>query len=110
MVNDNSNTPRLLPSNASLFELGQSKSATLTNFAVVADSLSTHGGAEEGERTDAESGSFGFASSASAEFASGLVKPCANPALPILPEVVGVKDCKVGIKLSWRSSMNENKR
>ena len=92
VVNNDSNTTSLLPSNTGLLELCEGKSTTLTNFAVVPDSLSTNSRAEKGERADAECGSFCFARGASAKLAPWLVEPGAHATLPILPEMVGVED------------------
>jgi hypothetical protein len=93
VINHNSNTSGLLPSNTSLLELRKSKSTAFTNFAVVADGLSTDGGAEEVERADAKGSSLGLAGCPSAELAAGLVEPGAHTALPVLPEMVGGEDC-----------------
>lgn len=94
MVHHDSDTTGLLLSNSSFLELSKGESTALTDLAVVANGLGTDGGAEEGERADTESSSLGLAGCASAELASWLVKPCANTALPVLPEVVGGEDCE----------------
>ena len=94
MVNNNSNTTSLLPSDTSLLELGESESTTLTDLAVVADGLATDGGTKEREGADTESGGLGLAGIASAQFTPWLVEPSANTALPVLAEVVSVEDCK----------------
>lgn len=93
MVNNNANSESLLPANSSLLQLSQCETTSLTEFAVVANGLSTDSGAEEGEGTNAECGSLGLAGVASAEFPSWLIEPGANATLPILAEVVGVEDC-----------------
>ena len=98
MVNNDTDTPRLLPSNAGLLELQEGESTTLTDFAVVANGLATDSGAEEVEGAHAEGGSLGLAGVASAELASGLVEPGADTALPVLPEVVGVEDCRLKLR------------
>lgn len=92
MIHDDTNTPSLLLSNTSLLELGEGESTALADFPVVSDGLSTDGGAEERERANTESGGLGFAGLATAELASGLVKPGANPELPVLAEMVLMKD------------------
>ncbi len=69
-----------------------SKSTALTNFTVVADGLAADGGAKKGERSNTQGRGLGLACITSTEFPSWLIKPGADPALPILPEVVVVKD------------------
>jgi len=92
VINNNSNTTGLFPSNSSLLEFSMSESTALANFAVVADGLGTDGWAEESEGTNAKGSGLSLARCASAELASRLVEPGADPALPVLPEVVGVED------------------
>ena len=93
MVDDDADTTRLLLSNTSLLELAQGEATALTDFPVVAHSLGADGGAEEGQRADAELRGFRLAGLAAAELAPGLVEPGADSALPVLAEVVGVEDC-----------------
>ena len=50
--------------------------------------MATDGGAQVAERADTEACSLFRARSASAQLASGLVKPGADAALPVLVEVV----------------------
>lgn len=95
MVNNNTDTTRLLLANTSLLQLGKGESPTLTNLAIVADSLGANGGAEEVERTDTESGSLDLASLATAELATWLVKPGADAGLPVLAEVILVENYSV---------------
>ena len=92
VVDDDADATRLLLANTGLLEFSQGETAALTDFAVVAHSLRTHGGAEEGEGADTERGGLGLASLATAELAAGLVEPGADTALPVLAEVVGVED------------------
>jgi hypothetical protein len=92
VVNDDPDTPRLFSTDACLFEFSEREAAAFAELAVVADGLATDSGAQEGERADAEARSLFFARFAPAEFASGLVKPGADAALPVLVEVVAGKD------------------
>ena len=92
MVDNNSDTTGLFPSNPCLLEFGKGESAALTNFAVVADSLRANGRAKEGKWANAKGGSLGLASGPSAELAARLVEPGADAALPVLPEMVGGED------------------
>ncbi len=93
VINNNTNTESLLPSNTCLFQFTQCETTSFTDFTVVANGLSTNGGAEEGKGTNTEGGSFSFTSVAAAEFSSWLIKPCADAALPVLVEMVVVEDC-----------------
>lgn len=93
MVNNNTNTASLLPPYTSLLELCVRKSTAFADFAVVSHGLCTDSGAKEGEGAHAEGGSFCFPGGASTEFASRLVKPSADMALPVLAEVIGMEDC-----------------
>jgi hypothetical protein len=92
VVNDNTDTPCLLLADPSFLEFGKCESSTLTDLPVVADSLCTDGRTKEGEGANAKGGSFGFARCATAEFATWLVKPGADSALPVFTKMVRVKD------------------
>lgn len=92
MVNNDTDTSCLLFSDTRLLQLCKSKSTALTNFAVVADSLAADGGAKEREGSNTQGCGLGLARITSTEFPSWLIKPGANPALPVLPEVVVVKN------------------
>lgn len=95
VVNDDTNTARLLPANTGFLEFRQREATSLTDFAVVAHSLSTDGGAQVLEWADAENGGLGLASAAPAELAAGLVEPGLDAALPVLAEMVAVEDVVV---------------
>lgn len=95
VVHDDTHTPRFLSTNTSLLELCKSKSTPLTDFPVVPYGLRTDGRAEESERTDAEGSSFGLACVATTKFASWLVKPGTDAALPVLAEMICVEDVVV---------------
>lgn len=92
VINDDTNTTSLFAVYACLFELSESESASFTELAVVADSLATDSRAEKCEGADAELGGFGLAGCASTKLASRLIEPGAHAALPILMEVVTVKN------------------
>lgn len=92
MVDDDADTARLLAADAGLLELAEGEAAALADLAVVADGLRAHSGAQGLDGADAEGGRLGLAGGATAELASGLVKPGADASLPVLPEVVGVED------------------
>ena len=94
MVDDNADTTRLLLADTSLLELSQGEATALADFPVVADGLCADGGAEEGEGANAELGGLRLTGLATAKLAAGLVEPGADTALPVLPEVVGVEDCR----------------
>ena len=100
MVDHDSYTPCSLAADARLLELSESEAAALADLAVVADGLSTDGGAEEGEGADTEEGGLLLALLATTEFAPGLVEPGAHAQLPVLPEVVVVEDCTLQISKS----------
>ena len=93
MVDDDADATRLLLADAGLLEFGEREAAALADFPVVAHRLRADGGAEEGQRADAELRGFRLAGLAAAELAPGLVEPGADSALPVLAEVVGVEDC-----------------
>lgn len=92
VVNNDTNSASLLPSNSSLLELSEGEAATFPEFTVVADGLSTDSWAERLSRANSKGSGFGLAGSAAAKFASWLVEPGTDSALPVLAEVVGVKD------------------
>ena len=101
MVNNDTQPLGLLAPDASLLELGECESTALTDLGVIPHGLGTDSGAEEGERTNAKCGSFGDTGISSAEFAAGLVKPCAYAALPVFPEVIGVEDYERKSSIAW---------
>lgn len=92
VVNDDTNATSLFAVYTCLLELSESESTAFTELAVIADSLATDSGAEKCEGADAELGGFGLAGCAPAELASRLIEPGAHAALPILMEVVTVKN------------------
>lgn len=94
MVDNNADTTRLLLANTSLLELSQGEATALADLPVVAHGLRANGRTEEGEGADAELGSLSLAGLAATKLAAGLVEPGADTALPVLAEVVGVKDCR----------------
>ena len=94
MVDDNADTTRLLLADTSLLELSQGEATALTDLPVVTDGLRTDSGAEEGEGANAELGGLRLTGLATTKLAAGLVEPGADTALPVLPEVVGVEDCR----------------
>ena len=93
VVDDNADSPGLLPSNTSLLEFGKRETTTLAYFSVVANCLPSNCRAKETEGADTQRGGFRFACFTSAELSPWLIKPGADPALPVLPEVVVVEDC-----------------
>jgi len=95
VVNNDTDTTRLFAVDTRLLKLGESESATFTELAVVANSLAADGGAEKCEGADAELSGLDFAGCASAKLACGLIEPGAHAALPILVEVVIVKNVVV---------------
>ena len=94
MIDSDADPACLLAADACFLELGERESAALAHFAVVAHGLAADGGPEELERPHAQRGGFRFARGAAAEFASWLVEPGLHSALPVLAEVVAVKDCR----------------
>jgi len=95
VVYDNTNAACLFAVDTSLFELCQGESTAFTEFSVVSNSLATDSGAEECEGADTKLGGLGFASCTSANLAAGLIEPGAHAALPVLAEVVTVKNVVV---------------
>lgn len=94
MIDNDTDSPGLLPADSGLLELGKCESTALTDFAVVADGLRADSGTEERLGADAEGGGLGFAGIAAAELAPRLVEPGADTALPVLAEMVRVEDCE----------------
>ncbi len=92
MVDHYADTTSLLLSNTRLLELSEGEATALAKFSVVANSLASYGRSQESEWADTECGGLGLAGIATAKLAAGLVKPSANSALPVLAEMVGVKD------------------
>ena len=95
MVNNDSDTTSFLLANSGFLEFSEGESTALTDLGVVADGLGTDGRAEGLEWADSESGSLGLASVTASEFTSWLVEPGADTPLPVLAEVVVVKDVVV---------------
>ena len=93
VVDDNTNTTSGLATNTSLLQLSEGETTALTDLAVVAYGLSTDGGTEEGEGTNAKSCGLLLASLTAAKLAAWLVKPGADTQLPVLVEVIVVEDC-----------------
>jgi len=93
VVDNNADGLGLLLANTCLLQLCEGESAALTELAVVANSLGTDGGAKKREGADTKGGSLGLAGIAATELATGLVEPGFDSALPVLAEVVLVKDC-----------------
>ena len=93
VVDDDANTTGSLAADTSLLELAEREATAFTELAVVADGLGMDGGAEETQWADTKDGSLLLAGLAATELASGLVEPGADAQLPVLPEVVVVKDC-----------------
>ena len=94
MVDDDAEPTCLLLANAGLLELAEGEATTLANFPIVAYSLGANCRAEKGEGADTKRSSLGLTGLAAAKLAAGLVEPGADTALPVLAEVVGVKDCR----------------
>ena len=92
MVNDDADTTSSLAADSGFLELGKGETTAFPNLAVVPDSLSTNSRTQELEGANAKGSGFSLARLATAELASGLVEPSAHAQLPVLPEVVGVKD------------------
>lgn len=107
MVDNNADAARLFLSNAGFLELTEGEATTLADFPVVTDSLGTDGGAEEGEGTDAELSGLNLAGLATAKLAAGLVEPGADTALPVLAEMVGVKDCRLQVNVDSKLACTE---
>ena len=108
VVVHDADTTRLLLADARLLELGESEATALADLAVVAHRLRADGGAEELERADAEPRGLGLARVAAAELAAGLVEPGVDTGLPVLAEVVGVKDCRSQDTVQLRSKSDVN--
>jgi hypothetical protein len=92
VVDNDANATRLLPADAGLLQFGQGEATALADLAVVTRSRGADSGTEKGKGANTQSRDLGLASVATAELATGLIKPGLDPALPILAEVVGVKD------------------
>jgi len=70
VVDNNANATRFFLANASLLDLGQCETTALAELAVVTDSLCSDGGAEEGERANAERGGLSLAGLTAAKLAA----------------------------------------
>ena len=92
MINSNANTPGLLSANSSLLELTKGESTTFAKLAVVLNSLATDGRSEGVQRADTKGSGLDLPSVASAKFASWLIEPGADAALPVLAEMIAVED------------------
>ena len=92
VVDNDTNTTSLLPANACLLQFSKSESASLPDFSVIADRLSTNSGSEQGERADTKGSGLDLAGLSSANFGAWLIEPCADPALPVFSEVVCMED------------------
>lgn len=92
MVDDDAEPARSLARHTGLLELGEGEAAALAQLGVVADGLATDGRAEGLEGADTEGSGLGDTGITPAQLAAGLVEPCADAALPVLAEVVTVKD------------------
>ena len=91
VVYDNANTTSLLLTNTSLFQFTEGESTPFLKFSIIANCWGANGGSEQSERANTEGGSFSLAGSSSADFCAWLIKPGADPALPVFSEVVCVK-------------------
>ena len=109
VVDDDADTTRLLLSNAGLLQFAEGEATALADFPVVAHSLGADGGAEEGEGADTKRSGLGLAGLAAAKFAAWLVEPSADTALPVLTEVVGVKDYRAQDIVQCRSKASMNR-
>lgn len=92
MIDNDSDTTSIFPSDSGLLELSQRETSSLPNFPVVSDGLSTNGGAEMLKWSNAEGSSLGLAGLTTTELSSWLVEPGANTELPVLTEMVLVED------------------
>lgn len=92
MIDDDADSRGFLRVDTRFLELPQRETPALSDFAVVTDSLTTDSRAEKGERANAELGGLGLASITSTQLTSGLVKPGAHPALPVLAEVIAMEN------------------
>lgn len=93
VINHNTNTLSLFPSNTSLFEFSQSETTAFTDLSAVSNGLTTHSGTEERKGANAKGGNLGFACLTAAELAAGLVEPSADAKLPVLAKMILMKYC-----------------
>lgn len=100
VVNNDTDTTRLLLADTGLLQLSEGETPALTDLAVVTDGLGMDGGAEVGEGADAKGCSLGLAGLTTADLATGLVEPGADACLPVLTEVILVEDCKLTKNMS----------
>jgi hypothetical protein len=92
VVDGNADGERLLPRHAGGLELLKGEASALSQATVVAESGAADGGTEELGRSDTGAGGLALASDPSRLLAAGLVEPGLDPALPVLPEVIPMKD------------------
>ena len=92
VIDHDTNTTSLLPTNASFLQFSESKSTSLLEFSVIADCLGTDGGSEQGERANTEGGSLDLAGLSPTDFGAWLIEPGADPALPVFSEMVCVEN------------------
>ena len=92
VVDHDTNTTSLLAANTSLLQLSQCETTALSDLSVVTNGLSSDGRSEKSEGANTEASSLLLASLAAAKLTTRLVEPCADAQLPVLAEVVLVKD------------------
>lgn len=95
MVNGDADRLSLPLAKASSLELLEGEATALTNLDVVPEGRASDSGAEGRDGSETKLGSLGLTSRASALLGTGLVEPDLDPPLPVLAEVVVVKDVVV---------------
>jgi hypothetical protein len=89
VINANSQRLGLVAVDLGLLELVKSEAAAGAQLAVILSSGASDDGAQRaGNRARGYSGSLGLACFATADFASGLIKPSSHSALPVLVEML----------------------
>jgi hypothetical protein len=109
VVHGDAETLSLLPPDTGLLQLCESESTSFPKLAVISDSLSSDCRTKLGERAYTEAGCFGLASSAAPELASRLIKPGFHAALPVLAEVVRVKNVAEFSKGKYKFGFKQRK-
>ena len=95
MVDNDTNRARLILANPSLFELEQRESTALAELRVVAHSLAVDSGTELLQGAHTEPCCLFLPRTAASELATRLVEPRPDAGLPVLVEVIIMKDVVV---------------
>lgn len=95
VVDGDTDRARVLLAQTGSLDLLNRETTTRADLGVVSERGASHGGAQKLDGAQAQLGSLGLTRSASPLLGTGLVEPDLDPTLPVLAEVVVVKDVVV---------------